>query len=115
MEDRIIREQFEEVLDYFHGNRFRILSDRDVDGHRTVTLSKYGAILVLVLEGNVIAFDTYADLKAGIYELGELNTLVSVMLQAKRMCLDRGFREMNTTERLYPRDRRGSETRTSGL
>ncbi len=115
MEDRTLREQFEEVLDYFYKNRFKIVSDRDVNGHRTVTLSKYGATLVLVMEKKGIAFDTFADLKTGIYELGELNTLVSAMLQAKRMCLEKGFREMNTTERLYPKDRQGAETKTSGL
>ncbi len=115
MPTREIREKFEKILDYFYNNRYKIVSDRDVDGKRTVTLSKYGATLVLVLEENNVAFDTYAELKEGIYELGELNTLVSIMLQAKRMCLELDFREMNTTERLYPKDRQGAETKTSGL
>lgn len=115
MESRELRESFEEALDYFHQHRFKIVSDRDVDGKRTVTLRKYGATFVLVLEDRGIAFDTFADLKTGIYELGDLNTLVSIMLQVKRMCLEKGFREMNTTERLYPADRQGKETKTSGL
>ncbi len=109
------RELFEKILDDFHKDRFKFISDRDVNGTRVVTLSKYGATVVLVLEEQGVAFDTFADLKTGIYELGDLHTLTRVMLAVKKKCLDLGCREMNTTERLYPQERQGSETKTSGL
>ncbi len=62
-----------------------------------------------------LSFDCYAELKGGIYELGELATIVKYMLEFRNTLIQHGAREINTTERLYPKDRRGKNTRTSGL
>ncbi len=62
-----------------------------------------------------LSFDCYAELKGGIYELGELATIVKYMLGFRNTLIQHGAREINTTERLYPKDRRGKNTRTSGL
>jgi hypothetical protein len=110
-----IREKLEKILDYFHENKFKIISDTNVKDERVVTLHKYEVYVALFQDKNEISFDVYGSLKERIYEFGELNLLTRTILNVKKMGLELGIRERNTTERLYPDDRRGNQTKTSGL
>jgi len=112
--DQDLRARFESLLDELHGLKFEITDDFDQDGHRTVLLKRH-TIKVAVINKTQIDFDVYADLSEGIYELGELHALTRRILNVKKACLAYDAREMNTTERLYPQNRRGKHTQTSGL
>lgn len=105
---------FETLLDEFHKEKYEFLSDILEGKKRIVRLKKY-TIYVSFIVTNIISFDVFAELSRGIYELGDLHTLTRKMLNIKKICLSYNAREMNTTERLYPEDRRGENTTTSGL
>ncbi len=105
---------FETLLDEFHKEKYDFLSDIIEENRRVVRLKKY-TMYVSFIVTNMIAFDVFAELTSGIYELGELHSLTRRMLNVKKLCLSYDAREMNTTERLYPSDRRGENTNTSGL
>ena len=80
-----------------------------------ITFEKYQIIATFIRKPTGIDFDIYSNLKSGIYELGELHLITRKMLELKKIGLKYNGREMNTTERLYPKDRQGEETKTSGL
>lgn len=110
-----LKDYMEKVLDFFHEERYKFEADFNTDdGERVVVLRKYDIRVTLVKETGVISYDIYADLR-GVYELGELHVLLREMLRAKDYCKQLDLRERNTTERLYPPDRTGKNTETSGL
>ena len=78
---------------------------------------KFGSLFfsVFVDDNGVVSYDSYAELKGGIYETGDLLTLVKYLLIFKETLEKHGAREINTTERLYPANRRGKNTKTSEL
>lgn len=104
----------EHVLDELHKLGCKIISDFDVGSERIIQLRKHTLYITLKYE-EIISFDVYSYLSSGIYELGELQSLTRKMLEIKKIILAFNSREMNTTERLYPKDRQGSDTQTSGL
>ncbi len=108
------RSRIENLLDDLYGLKYEIVSDYDNEEKRVVML-KHHTIFVTLILSELLDFDVYADLSAGIYELGDLHSLTRKMLELKKLCLSYHAREMNTTERLYPANRRGSQTSTSGL
>lgn len=110
-----LRSKMESILDHFHKANFKVVSDSDVKGERVVILQRYAIITTLVMNKEEISFDCYADIKEGVYEFGDLNILSRTMLNVKKIAGEIGLRERNTTERLYPDDRRGKNTETSGL
>jgi len=112
--DKSLREHFEELLNKVHNMKFEIISDFDRDNERVVILKRYSIRLTLKASTG-IDFDVYCDLSSGIYELGDLHLLTRTMLEIKKLCLAYDAREMNTTERLYPENRQGKLTQTSGL
>lgn len=108
---------FEALLDELHADGFRVESDKEEKGSRIVNFQRYQITVTVISHPNSenIDFDIYADLKAGLYEIGDVHLLLRKMLSAKKICLSYNGREMNTTERLYPQDRQGDQTQTSGL
>ncbi len=78
---------------------------------------KFGSLYFTIFldPKGIISYDSYAELKGGIYETGDLIALLKYMLRFKEILEKEGAREINTTERLYPADRRGKHTRTSGI
>jgi len=113
--DRDYRKYFEDLLTEVHANKFNLTEDRMDGEDRIVTFEKYQIICTLIRKPQGIDFDIYTKIKAGIYELGELHLITRKMLELKKIALKYNAREMNTTERLYPQDRQGKETKTSGL
>ncbi len=109
-----LEKKFEDLLLEFHKENYQFLSDHLESNRRVVQLKKY-TLNVVLIQTDQISFDIFADLNAGVYELGELHSLTTRMLNVKKLCLEYNCREMNTTERLYPADRRGKQTQTSGL
>lgn len=105
---------FEALLSDLHKEKYDFISDFIENERRVVRLKKYTIQVTLILT-HIISFDAYAELSGGIYELGDLHSLTRRMLNLKKLCLSYEAREMNTTERLYPADRRGQNTTTSGL
>ncbi|MHA2031329.1 MAG: hypothetical protein ACW99A_16490 [Candidatus Kariarchaeaceae archaeon] len=114
MTQKYYTEKFEKMLDELHQEKFGLVEDFDQDETRVVMLKRRNIFCTIVLSTH-IKFDIYADLSAGIYELGELHVLTRNMLNVKKICLAYEAEEMNTTERLYPENRRGKNTQTSGL
>ncbi|MCY3411863.1 MAG: hypothetical protein INQ03_09545 [Candidatus Heimdallarchaeota archaeon] len=110
----VSKESFEHLLDEFHKEKFEFLSDTLDEKVRIVRLKKH-TVYVNLFHSHIISYDAYAELSAGIYELGELHVLTRRMLNVKKICQAYEAREMNTTERLYPANRRGENTSTSGL
>lgn len=109
------KEQMEKVLDFFHDEKYKFEADfTSPEGERVVVLRKYDIRVTLTQEAKGISFDIYADLN-GVYEFGDMHVLLTAMLRAKDHCMKLNLRERNTTERLYPPDRRGKNTETSGL
>ncbi len=115
MIEKTLREKFEKVIDEFHELNVKFVSDQSTEEYRRVVMKRYQVVFTLILDKNGVSFDTYADLKSGVYELGDLHTMVRFMLKVREKCKYLGFREMNTTERLYPSNRIGDMTRTSEL
>ena len=86
-----------------------------IDEH-TWAGTKLGALKFFIRkEPHGLSFDCYAELSGGIYEIGELASITKNLLLFRETLLQHGAREINTTERLYPADRRGKNTKTSGL
>jgi hypothetical protein len=108
------REQFEQLINELYNLKYKVITDYDDDGARFVLLKRYTVHVTLKLAQS-IDFDVYADLSAGIYEIGDLHNLTRNMLNVKKIALAYHAREMNTTERLYPSNRQGEHTTTSGL
>jgi hypothetical protein len=105
----------ESLLDDLFGKKYKIVSDGyDDKNQRIIQLRKHTMHLTLVLT-NIISYDLYSYLTEGIYEIGDLHLLTNRLLETKKICVAYNAREMNTTERLYPSNRRGKETQTSGL
>lgn len=115
MEDTNLRERMEAVLTKFYESKFKFESDFNKNYNRVVMMKRYQVQVTLVQTRTEISYDIYADLAQGIYEIGDMNVVTNIMLNAKRIARSFGLREMNTTERLYPADRRGKNTQTSGL
>ncbi|MCH8907238.1 MAG: hypothetical protein IH840_09130 [Candidatus Heimdallarchaeota archaeon] len=105
----------EKLLDDLHELKYDMQEDYDEDGVRIVQFRRHTVWITLQIKDETIDFDVYGDLSAGIYELGDLHLLTRRMLEVKKVCLSYEAREMNTTERLYPKNRQGKETKTSGL
>jgi hypothetical protein len=114
MDQKYYIQKFEKMLDELHQEKFELIEDFDQDGQRVVMLKRRNIFCTLILS-TFIKFDIYADLSSGIYEMGELHVLTRNMLNVKKICLAYEAEEMNTTERLYPENRRGKNTQTSGL
>ncbi len=114
MADKYYLEKFEKMLDDLHKEKFELVEDFDQEGSRVVMLKSRNLFCTLILS-TFIKFDIYSELSSGIYELGELHVLTRNMLNVKKICLSYEAEEMNTTERLYPENRRGKNTKTSGL
>ena len=107
--------QFEELLDYFHEEKCSFEGDyNNALGERVVVVKKYDIRIYIVKEKTHISFDIYCELQ-GVYEIGDLHVLLGNMLRIKDKCKLLELRERNTTERLYPAERRGKFTETSGL
>ena len=105
---------FEDLLGKLHTEGFEITDDFDQDEFRVVMLKKRNMYCNLKMGWNIF-FDVYAELTDGIYEIGDLHHLTRNLLNIKKICLDVQAEEMNTTERLYPENRRGKNTQTSRL
>lgn len=114
MDQKYYKNKFEKMLDELHQEKFELIEDFDQDGTRVVLLKRRTIFCTLILS-TYIRFDIYAELNSGIYELGDVHVLARNMLNVKKICLDYEAEEMNTTERLYPENRRGKNTQTSGL
>ncbi|OLS22543.1 MAG: hypothetical protein HeimC2_29170 [Candidatus Heimdallarchaeota archaeon LC_2] len=114
MDEKYNIDKFEKMLDELHKEKFELIEDFDQDGSRVVML-KHRTLHCTLILSSFIKFDIYSQLNSGIYELGELHVLTRNMLNVKKICLAYEAEEMNTTERLYPENRRGKNTKTSGL
>ena len=55
------------------------------------------------------------SLKGGYYELGDVNVIANKINLLNEIAEKYDLKQINTTERLYPYNRRGENTRTSGL
>lgn len=115
MEYENVGSLLESLLDDLFGKKYKIVSD-GYDDHkqRIIQLRKHTMHLTLILT-DIISYDLYSFLTEGIYEIGDLHLLTSRLLETKKICVAYNAREMNTTERLYPSNRRGKDTQTSGL
>ena len=78
------------------------------------TFQKYQIVVQLTVK-NMIEIDFYAELKGGYYELGDVNIIANKINSLNDIANKYNLRQINTTERLYPSNRRGENTRTSGL
>ena len=78
------------------------------------TFEKYQVVVQLILK-NTIEIDFYAELKGGYYEFGDVNVIANKMKSLNELSKKYNLYQINTTERLYPQNRRGENTRTSGL
>ena len=79
-----------------------------------ITFQKYQIVIQLIVK-NTIEIDFYAELKGGYYELGDVNVIANKLNALNDIANKYNLRQINTTERLYPYNRRGENTRTSGL
>ncbi len=109
-----LRNKFEDLIDEMYNLKFKVISDYADIERRVVRFRRVSVYVTLILT-HEISFDVYAFLTEGIYELGETHLLTTRMLEVKKICFAFDAREMNTTERLYPENRRGKNTKTSGL
>ena len=78
------------------------------------TFEKYQIVVQLILK-DTIEIDFYAELKGGYYEFGDVNVIANKMKSLNELSEKYNLYQINTTERLYPQNRRGENTRTSGL
>ena len=92
-------------------NKYRESLQNEV---RFYTFLKYQIVVQLIVK-NTIEIDFYAELKGGYYELGDVNIIANKINSLNDIAIKYNLRQINTTERLYPYNRRGENTRTSGL
>jgi len=109
-----VRKIAEDIISQIHNLGYKITRDIDIKNERYVTFEKF-QIHVTIKVSDWISSDIYAELSKGIYELGDLHVITRKMLELKKLLHSFQIREMNTTERLYPEDRQGKSTTTSGL
>ena len=115
MIDRDIRLKGEQLLDDLHELGYEAEDDFDENDERFVQFKRHTILVTIKITKLDLEFDVYAELNSGIYEIGDLHLLTRKMLELKKLCLSYEAREINTTERLYPQNRRGKNTQTSGL
>ena len=101
-----------EITDFLEENNFS-QTPLNEDAN-TFVFHKYHMIkLYLYPESH--KFDLYFDLKSGIYEYGDIASLFKSGHLTRAFLISKGWSEQLRSERLYPRDRRGKNTKTSGI
>ena len=101
-----------QLLEQLTKIRFKPVSESD----HFVHLQRFAAVhLFIWFDSKDPRFDTYAELSGGLYEYGEIAGFFKGMYQARELLLAQGLREIGRSERLYPENRRGKNTRTSEL
>ena len=101
-----------EILRQLAELRFKPVSETDDFIH----LKRFATVhLFIWFDTKDPRFDTYAELTGGLYEYGEIAGFFKGMYQARELLIATGLREIGRSERLYPENRRGKNTRTSEL
>ncbi|MFV2016356.1 MAG: hypothetical protein ACC656_13070, partial [Candidatus Heimdallarchaeota archaeon] len=86
MDQKYYIKKFEKMLDELHQEKFELIEDFDQDNTRVVMMKRRNIFCTIILS-TYIRFDIYADLGAGIYELGDLHVLTRNLLNVKKICL----------------------------
>ena len=103
-----------EILDEIKKIGFFTHEEAILGDFKFYTFQKYQIIVQLILKKS-IEIDFYAELTGGIYETGDISVIANKMGALNELSAKFKIKQINTTERLYPHNRRGRNTNTSGL